>query len=77
MNLANVQAAERKRQRNEEMRVAAEITALVRPKGEAGSTTKGFNLQEAMGLNNKGPLYNEILVSHTAIDHDHKCVMGD
>ena len=63
MNLAKVQAVERKRQRNEEQRVAAEITTLVRPKGEAGSATKGFNLQEAMGLEENSVLYNEILVS--------------
>lgn len=64
MNLANVQEAERKRHRKEEMRAAAEITALVRPKGEAGSMTKGFNLQEAMGLKDNALLYNEILVCH-------------
>ena len=63
MNLAKVQAVKRKRQRDEEQRVAAEITTLVRPKGEAGSATKGFNLQEAMGLEENGVLYNEILVS--------------
>ena len=63
MNLAKVQAVERKRQRDEEQRVAAKITTLVRPKGEAGSATKGFNLQEAMGLEENGVLYNEILVS--------------
>ena len=62
VNLANVHAAERKRQREEEERAAAEINVMVRPKGEAGSTTKGFNLQEAMGLSDKGSLYNEILV---------------
>ena len=63
MNLAKVQAVEHKRQRDEEQHVAAEITTLVRPKGEAGSATKGFNLQEAMGLEENGVLYNEILVS--------------
>ena len=63
MNLAKVQAVKRKRQRDEEQCVAAEITTLVRPKGEAGSATKGFNLQEAMGLEENGVLYNEILVS--------------
>jgi hypothetical protein len=64
VNLANVQAAERKRQRKEEKDAAAEITVLARPKGEAGSATKGFNLQEAMGLNEKVSLYNDILVCH-------------
>ena len=68
MNLANVQAAEHKRLRKEEERAAAEINVLDRPKGEAGSTTKGFNLQEAMGLNDKGPLYNDILVCYVTID---------
>ena len=46
---------------------AEKITTLVRPKGEAGNTKKGFNLQEAMGLNmesDKVVLYNEILVCH-------------
>jgi hypothetical protein len=56
-------AKERKRQR-EEMPPAVEIAALPRPKGEAGSTKKGFNLQEAMGLNDNALLYNEILVCH-------------
>ena len=64
MNLANVQAIEQNRKRKEEECAAAEITVLSRPKGEAGSTTKGFNLQEAMGLKDKGSLYNEILVCH-------------
>lgn len=64
MNLANVQASERKRQRKEEELAAAEITMLARPKGEAGSTVRGFNLQEAMGLKDNVPLYNEILVCH-------------
>ena len=59
MNLANVQAAERKRQC---MEAGAEITVLVRPKGEAGNATKGFNLQDTTGLNDKGHLYNDILV---------------
>ena len=63
MNLAKVQAVEHKCQRDEEQHVAAEITTLVRPKGEAGSATKGFNLQEAMGLEENSVLYNEILVS--------------
>lgn len=64
MNLANVQAIEQNRKRKEDERAAAEITVLSRPKGEAGSTAKGFNLQEAMGLKDKGSLYNEILVCH-------------
>jgi hypothetical protein len=70
-NLAAAEAAERKRKRqeNEEaMRATAEkITTLVRPKGEAGNAKKGFNLQEAMGLNtssDKAVLYNEIMVRH-------------
>jgi hypothetical protein len=72
VNLANVQAAERKRQREE---AAADITVLFRPKKEAGSTTKGFNLQESMGLNDNGPLYNDILVCH---NHEYQGnVMGD
>ena len=62
MNLVKVQTAERKRRREEEQRVAAEITPLVRPKGEAGSGSKGFNLQEAMGLEENSALYNDILV---------------
>ena len=71
MNLAAAEATERKRkcQENEEaMHASAEkITTLVRPKGGAGNTKKGFNLQEAMGLNtesDKVVLYNEILVCH-------------
>lgn len=68
MNLANVQAAECNRLHKEEERAAAEITVLERPKGEAGSTMKGFNLQEAMGLNDKGLLYNKILVCYVTID---------
>jgi len=69
--LAATQAAERKRKReeNEEAMHAAakKITTLARPKGEAGSMKKGFNLQEAMGLNgssDKALLYNEIMVRH-------------
>jgi hypothetical protein len=72
VNLANVQAAERKRQRDEEV-PAVEIAVLSRPKGEAGSTKKGFNLQEAMGLNDNPLLYNEILVCHNC----QRNVMGD
>lgn len=74
--MAAAQAAERKRQReeNEEATRAAakKITMLARPKGEAGSTKKGFNLQEAMGLNgssDKALLYNEIMVrQHVTLD---------
>ena len=45
--------------------MASEITVLERPKGEAGSTSpKGFNLQEAMGLEDKSLLYNDMLVSY-------------
>ena len=64
MNLANVQAIKQNRKRKEDERAAAEIMVLSRPKGEAGSTAKGFNLQEAMGLKDKGSLYNKILVCH-------------
>ena len=70
MNLANVQASKHKRQH---MEAGAEITVLVRPKGEADSATKGFNLQDAMGLNDKGHLYNDILVCHNCQGN----VMGD
>ena len=74
--MAAAQAAERKHQReeNEEAMHAAakKITMLARPKGEAGSTKKGFNLQEAMGLNSssdKALLYNEIMVhQHITLD---------
>ena len=62
MNLAKVQTAERKCQCEEKQHVAAEISLLVSPKGEAGSGTKGFNLQEAMGLEENSALYNDILV---------------
>jgi hypothetical protein len=62
VNLASVQAAKFKRKHKDEKCAAAEIAVLVRSKGEVGSTTKGFNLQEAMGLKDNAPLYNEILV---------------
>jgi hypothetical protein len=55
---------------------AADITVLFRPKGEAGSTTKGFNLQESKGLNDNGPLYNDILVCHNHDDYQGN-MMGD
>lgn len=54
-----------KHQEKEECTTAKKITTLMRPKGEAGNTKKGFNLQEAMGLNkssDKIVLYNEIMV---------------
>lgn len=69
VNLAAVEAAERKHkhQEDEEAKCATaeKITMLVRLKGEAGNTKKGFNLQEAMGLNtssDKAVLYNKIMV---------------
>ena len=57
----------------EAMRATAKkITMLARPKGEAGSTKKGFNLHKAMGLNSssdKALLYNEIMVhQHVTLD---------
>ena len=55
MNLANVQVAERKHQREEV--ATTEISVMDRPKGEAGSTKKGFNLQEAMGLSDNALFY--------------------
>ena len=69
MNLAAAEAAEckRKHQEDEEAKctTAEKITMLVRLKGEAGNAKKGFNLQEAMGLNtssDKAVLYNKIMV---------------
>jgi hypothetical protein len=41
----------------------SEIKTMGRPKGEAGSKRKGFNLQEAMGLKDNNILYNSIMVS--------------
>lgn len=39
-----------------------EITVIARPPGEAGSRTRGFNLQEVMGLDENRALYQAILV---------------